>query len=140
MAFDRSGGLEIDIEGSIGELDYDGFTLRTLDLMTETAAKGIVAPAVQNEINRITGETEKSVVVKRRGYFNPNGKMEPMWDVASSIEHITMLEYGYDGRNAVFRPAARRRKVKSAISNLVKTIWGEQIKIQVRNFKLKRKK
>ena len=142
-------GDVLEIEGELGDFDYGGVLLRTADLMVETVAKGIVAPDVRNRINRITGETERSIKVRREGFFDPrqglamrNG-IGPTWSVyadPSIIEHMPVLEYGYGGRNAVMRPSARSRKVKAAIRTLLRLNYNKEQRIQVRNEKRRKRK
>lgn len=138
-----------EIEGGIGELDYGGITLATADFMVETISKSIVAPEVKRRINTITGETESSIKVKREGFFDPRSAARrkvgigPTWSVFSDpnvIQHMVILVFGFGGRNDPMRPAARSRKVKAAIRNILQLRWGQQTKVQIRAFKRRAKK
>ena len=129
-----------DFAGDIGELDYAGITLNAMDGLIQTVCTDILKPAVKAEINRVTGETERHVKVERAGFFNPNGKLEPIYKVTiEDLEHPVILEYGYGGRNAFMRPATRRRKTKSAISSYVKKAFGDEWKGQARGRRIKKK-
>lgn len=136
------------IEGGIGELDYGGITLNAVDTVVEFIAKGIVAPEVKRRINRITGETERSIHVKREGFFDPRPGFAkasgpgPTWSVYNdeTVEHPVILEYAYGGRNAIFRPSARARKVKAGIRAAVSLRFGKELRTMVRNAKVKRKR
>jgi hypothetical protein len=137
-------GDVFEIEGGIGELDYGGVTLATADFMVKTISESIVAPEVRRRINTITGETERSIKVKREGFFDPRSAARrkvgigPTYSVFSDptvIEHAVILEFGYGGRNAIFRPSARARKVRAGIRNILQLRWGQQTRIQIRAFK-----
>ena len=119
-------GMMIELKGDIGELDYGGITLNALDGLTQSVATDVVVPEVKRQINRITGETERSVKVKRLGFFNPNGTTQPAYRVYTEIEHGQILEYGYGGRNAFMRPAARNRRTKAGIRALIKKAFGAE--------------
>jgi hypothetical protein len=117
--------------------------------VVEFISKGIVAPEVQRRINDITYETSRSIKVKREGFFDPRGAMggqtgpAPVWSVYSDpkiVEHPVILEYGYGGRNAIFRPAARARKVKAGIRAAVQLRFGKEMRTLVRNAKRRRVK
>ncbi len=135
-----------EIEGGIGELDYAGITLNSVDIIVEKIAKEIVAPEVKQRINRITGETERSIHVKREGFFDPRPGVAKragvglVWSVFNddTVAHMRILEYGYGGRNAIFRPSARARKVKAGIRAMVSLRFGPTFRTMVRNAKRKR--
>ena len=133
-----------EIEGDLGELDYGGITLNAVDTMVEFIAEGILAPEMRRRINRITGATEESIKVKREGFFDPRrgvaSGVGPTWSVYTNIGRMPVLEYGYGGRNAVMRPAARARRVKTAIRNAMQLRFGKEMRIQVRNAKRKKKR
>lgn len=140
--------VEFEIEGGLGELDYGGIALNAADTVVEFIAKGIVAPEVKRRINRITGETERSIHVKREGFFDPRPGFAkasgpgPTWSVFNdeTVEHPVILEFSLGGKNAIFRPSARSRRVKSAIAAVVKARWPKTLKALVRNAKRRRKK
>jgi hypothetical protein len=135
-----------EIEGGLGELDYAGITLNAVDTVVEFIAKGIVAPEVKRRINTITGETEDSIHEKREGFFDPRPGMArragigPTWSVFNddTVEHPVILEYGYGGRNAIFRPSARARKVKAGIRAAIELRFGKEFRSMIRNAKRKR--
>ena len=131
--------FKIEIEGDIGELDYGGITLNVMDKLVKAAAEDIVLPEVQRRINRITGETEASVKVKRIGFFNPRGTVGPQYGVETDIPHGRVLEYADGGKHSFMRTAARARKVKTGIKELVKRMFGPEMTAQIRNFKRKKK-
>lgn len=133
-------GMKIEVEGGVGELDYGGVTLNALDFIIGQIAEHVVAPEVKRHINRVTGETEASVKVERMGWFNPKGTIEPAYRVETDIYHAQILEYAYNGRNAFMRPAAKSRRMKTGIRNMIKLRFGEHMTAQVRNFRRKRKK
>ncbi len=139
-------GLTMEIEG-IGDLDYGGIMLNAVDLLVKEVAEDIVMPEVKRRIDRITGETERSIKVKREGFFDPRGGsrsgVAPTYSVysdPSEIEHAVFLEFGHGGKNSFMRKAARSRRVKSAIGALVKRKFGDHMRAQVRKMKRKRKK
>ncbi len=135
-----------EIEGGLGELDYGGIALKTMDFMVETIVKSIVAPEWQDRINTITGETERSIKEKREGFFDPrrssafSSGVGPTWSVYSDpkiIEHMQVLEYADNGRNATARPTARSRRVKTGIRNILQLRFNKEMRVQVRNAKKK---
>lgn len=135
-------GISFDIEG-IGELDYAGITLKAVDTMVEEVSVSIVAPEVQRRINRITGETEKSIKVKREGFFDPRSTVHtfaPTWSVWTNIAHAQLLEYRDGGRFSYMRKAAKSRRLKTAINLWVKLRFGEEMKAVVRNAKRRKRK
>jgi hypothetical protein len=131
----------LQIEGSIGDLDYAGITVNAVDFMVETISRSIVAPDVKRRINRITGETESSIKVRREGFFDTRVRqaaIAPTWSVYSDpaiAPWMQVLEYGYGGKNAVMRPSARSRKVKTAIRILLQMRFNKEMRILVRNAK-----
>ncbi len=132
----------MEIIGGIGELDYGGITLNAADKFVEQVARRAVAPEVKSRINTITGETERAVKVKREGFFDPRGGVArgvaPVWSVyvdELEAEHGLVLEYGHGGRNSFLRTAARARKLKGLIRGMVKSVFGEQLKAQIRSAK-----
>ncbi len=135
-----------EIEGGIGELDYGGIMLKSVDILVENIAKKIVMPEVKRRINSITGETERSIHVKREGFFDPRpgvakrAGVGPVWSVFNddTVEHPIILEFAYGGRNAIFRPSARARKVKAEIRAMVLLRFGPTFRAMVRNAKRKR--
>lgn len=127
--------FSIEIEGGIGELDYGGITLTVLDELLEKIAVNVVLPEVRRRIHRVTGETQQSVYVARVGWFNPRGSVEPLWKIATDILHGRVLEFGYGGRNAFMRPAARARRVKTEIRQWVKRFFGPAMTAQIRSRK-----
>jgi hypothetical protein len=142
-------GANIEIEGGLGEMEYGGITLNAVDTIVEFISKGIVAPEVQRRINDITYETRRSIKVKREGFFDPRAALAgrtgpaPVWSVYSDpniVEHPVVLEYAYGGRNAIFRPSARARKVKAGIRAAVQLRFGKEMRTLVRNAKRRRVK
>ena len=131
--------FDIELKGGIGELDYGGVMLKTLDILTEKAAKDVVVPEVKKRIDHISHETERSIYVERKGFFNPKGTVQPLWAVVTKIIHNVMLELGHGGRNAYMRPAGRSRATKTGIRDLVKKYVDPTLTAQVRNFKKKKK-
>lgn len=141
---------DIEIEGSLGELDYNGIVLNSMDKMVEFIAESIVAPEVQRRINTITGETERSIKVRREGFFDPRfsatSKLQtigPRWSVFSDpddIEHAIILEFGHGGENAFMRPAARARRVKTAIRIVLQTRFPKFMRVSVRSARRFKKK
>jgi hypothetical protein len=132
-------GLKIELTGDIGELDYGGVTLNVADKLTEEATKKILLPEVQRRINTITGETEASLMVRREGFFNSRSSAEPRWSLFTRILHGRVLEFAQGGKNSFMRKAARSRKVKAGIRDLVKRVLGPEMKAQIRNRKRRRK-
>ncbi len=136
-----------EIIGGIGELDYGGITLNAADKFVEKVARNVVAPEVKQRINTITGETEQAVKVKREGFFDPRGGVArgvaPVWSVyvdELEAEHGIVLEYGHGGRNSFLRTAARARKLKALIRGMVKRVFGEHLKAQIRSAKRRKLK
>ncbi len=123
-----------EIEGDLGEFDYGGVTLNTVELLVQRIAIDIVAPEVKNNIDRITGETEISIENNRVGFFH-RGTLAPTWEVSTDVEHNIMLEFGNGGINSYMRRAARSRKVKALIREATKRFFNFDLKAQVRNIK-----
>ena len=124
----------IELKGDIGELDYGGITLNTADKLVQTIAHDIVRPGVIDNINRLTGETQYSVVAERVGFIH-RGTLSPTHSVNTEIEHNMMLEFGQGGKNSYMRRTARSRKTKAAIRTAVKRELGEDLTAQTRSYK-----
>lgn len=131
--------FKIDFEGDIGELDYGGVTLSVADKITERATKEVLLPEVKRRINTITGETEASIIANRVGFFNPRGRVEPMWKVFTRVIWAPVLEFANGGKHSFMRKAARSRRVKSGIRVLIKQMLGPEMRAQIRNRKRRRK-
>ena len=135
-----SDNFSIEIEGSIGELDYGGITLRAADELVEAVTKNVVLPAVKSRIHRVTGETAASVGMARVGFFNPHGTVEPLWKVYTNILHGRVLEYADGGKHSFMRKAARAGTTKKEIRQWVKRIFGPSMVAQIRNAKKRKRK
>jgi fatty acid-binding protein DegV len=133
------GNFRIELEGDLGEMDYGGVTLSVADKITERATKEVLLPEVKRRINTITGETEASLIANRVGFFNPRGRVEPMWKVFTQVLWGRVLEYADGGKNSFMRTAARSRRVKSGIRMLIKQVLGPEMKAQIRNRKRRRR-
>lgn len=138
-------GISYEIDG-IGDLDYGGVLLKTVDKLVEKIAKEIVQPDVQARINDITHETERSIKVKREGFFDPrkgHKGVAPTWSVYADpddIEHAVFLEYGSGGKYSFLRKAAKNRQVKAQIRALVNTFFNREMKTSIRHAKRRKKK